>query len=64
MGVGWALAAESDLCKILGRILGRTLCQTLGKILGKPLTPSPGLPHGGSMNGHLAICSICREIMS
>jgi hypothetical protein len=28
------------------------------------LTPSPGLGHGGTMNGFLAICSICREIIS
>jgi hypothetical protein len=28
------------------------------------LTPSPGLFHGASMNGFLAICGICREIMS
>src|SRR5690242_8482926 len=28
------------------------------------LTPWPGLGHGGTMNGLLAICSICREIIS
>jgi len=28
------------------------------------LTRSLRLFHGGAMNGHLAICSICREIMS
>ncbi len=28
------------------------------------LTPRPGLPHGDGMNGLLAICCICREIMS
>jgi hypothetical protein len=28
------------------------------------LTPSPRLPHGAHMNGLLAICCICREIMS
>ena len=28
------------------------------------LTASPGLAHGGRMNGFLAICGICREIMS
>jgi hypothetical protein len=30
----------------------------------KALTPCPGLGHGGTMNGLLAICSICREIIS
>ena len=28
------------------------------------LTRSPGLAHGRTMNGFLAICGICREIMS
>ena len=28
------------------------------------LDGSPGLAHGAPMNGFLAICSICREIMS
>ena len=28
------------------------------------LTRSLRLFHGGAMYGHLAICSICREIMS
>jgi hypothetical protein len=28
------------------------------------LTRSLRLFHGAGMNGHLAICSICREIMS
>jgi hypothetical protein len=31
---------------------------------GKALTPSPGLAHGVPMNGFLADCGICREIMS
>jgi hypothetical protein len=30
----------------------------------RALTPSPGLGHGGTMNGFLAICGICREIIS
>ena len=30
----------------------------------RALTRSPGLPHGAGMNGLLAICCICREIMS
>ena len=30
----------------------------------KALTPSPGLGHGEIMNGFLAICGICREIIS
>ena len=30
----------------------------------KALTRSPGLAMVVPMNGHLAICSICREIMS
>jgi hypothetical protein len=30
----------------------------------RPLTRSPWLPHGVEMNGFLAICGICREIMS
>jgi hypothetical protein len=30
----------------------------------RALTASPGLGHGGTMNGFLAICSICREIIS
>jgi hypothetical protein len=29
-----------------------------------PLTGGPDLAHGGSMNGFLAICCICREITS
>jgi hypothetical protein len=28
------------------------------------LTQSPKLAHGSQMNGFLAICGICREIMS
>jgi len=27
------------------------------------LTGRSGLPHGAAMNGFLAICSICREII-
>ena len=30
----------------------------------RPLTQSPPLAHGRTMNGSLAICGICREIMS
>jgi hypothetical protein len=30
----------------------------------RALTACPGLGHGGTMNGFLAICSVCREIIS
>jgi hypothetical protein len=32
--------------------------------LWRALTPSPRLFHGTDMNGLLAMCGICREIMS
>ena len=63
-------APQSDRPKVLiminhapvgGRLAGPNWLQN-GR--NRALTASPGLGHGGTMNGHLAIGCICREIIS